>query len=80
MKFSVIIPTFNRAKTIKRAIDSVLNQSYLSNQYVVINSIIRLVIIPPTIGAAILFITSEPVPIPIIIGINPSRVVIENKP
>ena len=31
------------------------------------------VIIPPTIGAAILCITSEPVPLPIMIGSNPAR-------
>ncbi len=29
MKIDVIIPTFNRAKTLKRAIDSVLNQTYM---------------------------------------------------
>lgn len=41
-----------------------------------VSSIRKLVTIPPTIGAAILFITSEPIPVPSKIGSNPSMVVI----
>ena len=37
MKISVIIPTYNRAHLIQRAIDSVLNQTYPVNQLIVVN-------------------------------------------
>ena len=37
IKFSVIIPVYNRAKTIQRAIDSVLNQNYSPLEIIVID-------------------------------------------
>jgi glycosyltransferase involved in cell wall biosynthesis len=37
MKFSVIIPTYNRANFLSRAIDSVLNQSYQNFELIVID-------------------------------------------
>jgi len=36
-KVSVIIPTFNRSGVIKRAIDSVLNQSYQNFELIVVD-------------------------------------------
>ena len=37
LKVSVIIPTYNRASTIQRSVQSVLNQSYESFEVIVID-------------------------------------------
>ena len=37
MKFSVIIPTFNRAYCLERAIDSVLNQSFKDFELIIVD-------------------------------------------
>ncbi len=37
MKFSIITPTYNRAHTIERAINSILNQNYQNYEMIIID-------------------------------------------